>query len=449
MSLVTAARAGRAVHPTAAPLVAPAGTHVQRRGYAAPAKPTKTAASRFRSNTQNDKKKRGPRDAGLFRPMSVNNLTDPVFQSDQRTQLQLPVFRPEAITPMAAAKAMAFPQNESKALKAYGLPTNILVDYLLLSRPCSVVREATITMLDQLDKAAGSSSKDTRVVFTGKSGCGKSHLLLQAVQYAIQKQWISLYIPRAINLVNSTTPYAYDPRTQTYGQPAFAQQLLKRFVDVNEALVRPLTIQDSYPFEERSIGSGAPFLDLIGVGLEYQHQAPTVLSALLDELAKQTKYPVLLAVDDFQALYCTSAYRDPFFRAVKAYHLTLPRTLLEFASGKKAFTRGAVFGALSTQNTTFRTPLELTESLGLEPTGPSNPYVPREANLIAYAQGLKNFPVPERLTVDEAASIFDVWHQVKALHVPRGDEIFLAKYTEAGGNAREFVNKGLLQTIAM
>ncbi|KAI0358308.1 hypothetical protein OH77DRAFT_1421633 [Trametes cingulata] len=449
MSLVAAARTCRAVHSTATPLAA-AGAHVQTRGYATPAKPAKKTASKFKSNKKSkEDKKRAPRDAGLFRPMSVNNLTHPVFQSEQRMQLQLPLFRPEAITPTAATQALAFPQDESKALKAYGLPTNILVDYLLLSKPCSVVREATVTVLDQLDQAAGSSSKDTRVVFTGKPGCGKSYLLLQAVQYAIQKQWISLYIPRAINLVNSSTAYAYDPRTQTYGQPAFAQQLLKRFVDVNEALVRPLTVQESYPFDERSIGSGAPFLDLISVGLEYQHQAPTVLSALLDELAKQTQYPVLLAIDDFQALYCTSAYRDPFFKTIKAYHLTLPRMLLEFASGKRAFARGAVFGALSSQNTVYRPPLELIEALGLEPDRPSNPYVRREAELIEYAQGLKNFPVPERLTVDEAASIFDVWHQVKALHIPRGDEMFLAKYTEAGGNAREFVKKGLLQTIAM
>ena len=34
----------------------------------------------------------------------------------------------EALTPAAAGKAMSFPQEESKALKAYGLPTNILVD---------------------------------------------------------------------------------------------------------------------------------------------------------------------------------------------------------------------------------------------------------------------------------------------------------------------------------
>ena len=151
-----------------------------------------------------------------------------------------------------------------------------------------------------------------------------------------------------------------------------------------------------------------------------------------------SRFPVLLAIDDFQALYNLSTYRDPYFKMVKAYHLTLPRTLLEFASGKQSFVclsfppsmhvhahiyipqaRGAVLGALSTQNKAFRAPLELTEALGLTPDVPSNPYVRREPELVEYAQGLRSFPVPEQLTVDEAASLFDVWHNVKALHLSK------------------------------
>ncbi|KAI0741258.1 mitochondrial ribosomal death-associated protein 3-domain-containing protein [Daedaleopsis nitida] len=452
MSFAVALRSGRlpcgAVKKAAIP-AATSAIAVQARGYAAPAKPTKKTASKFRSNAKNEQTKSAPRDPGLFRPMAASALTDPIFQSDQRTPLQLPTFRAETITPEVANTAMAFPTEDSKALKAYGLPTNVLVDYLLLSKPCSVIRQVTVDVLNELDKAAGSSSANARLVFTGKPGCGKSYVLLQAVQYSVQKEWISFYIPRAINLVNSSTPYTYDPRTQTYGQPAFAQQLLKRFVDVNEALIQGMKVQRTYPFEERTIDSTSSLMDLINLGLEVQQQAPTVINTLLTELSEQTKFPVLLAIDDFQALYCVSHYRDPFYKAIKAYHLSLPRTLLEFASGKRSLQRGAVLGALSTQNTTFRAPLELVEALGLEPTVPSNPYVRREPELVAYASGLRNFPVPDKLTVDEAASIFEVWQSTKALHITRGDETFLSKYTEAGGNAREFVQKSLLQTVAM
>lgn len=68
--------------------------------------------------------------------------------------------------------------------------------------------------------------------------------------------------------------------------------------------------------------------------------------------------------------------------------------------------------------------------------------------------------------MEEAAAIFDVWQTAKAPHIgtwivpggsvvdiddglARGDEMFLSKYTEAGGNAREFVQKSMLQTVAM
>ena len=51
------------------------------------------------------------------------------------------------------------------------------------------------------------------------------------------------------------------------------------------------------------------------------------------------RYPVLLAIDDFQSLYSQSKYRDARFNTLKAYHLSLPRLLLEFASGRQQFVR--------------------------------------------------------------------------------------------------------------
>ena len=71
--------------------------------------------------------------------------------------------------------------------------------------------------------------------------------------------------------------------------------------------------------------------------------------------------------------------------------------------------------------------------------------------------------VPEKLNVNEAASLFGVWNKNKSFHTrelgaasrwidtdhsPAGsDEFFLAKYTESGGNPRDFVWKGLLSTL--
>ena len=74
-----------------------------------------------------------------------------------------------------------------------------------------------------------------------------------------------------------------------------------------------------------------------------------------------------------------------------------------------------MLGALSCSDTRFGTPLELAESLNIPYNGPSSPYVQRKPELVEYAKGLKTIPVPARLQVDEAASIFEVWMQDKAL----------------------------------
>lgn len=155
--------------------------------------------------------------------------------------------------------------------------------------------------------------------------------------------------------VNSSTSYAYDPRTRTYVQPAYAAQTLQNFLTANSRLLEKLRTPEVVHIEGRAtIERGAPVTDLIAVGVKDQNAAPTVLSTLMEFLGQQTeyvsrlidlgllmkvitRYPVMLAIDDFQALYCKTSYKDPQFSTIKSYHLSMPRLLLEYASGKKSF----------------------------------------------------------------------------------------------------------------
>lgn len=161
----------------------------------------------------------------------------------------------------------------------------------------------------------------------------------------------------AIETVNSSTSYVYDPRTRTYLQPVSASSTLQKFLAVNSPLLQKLRIPENFPIEGRdTITQGAPLTDLIAVGVKDQSSAPAILSTLMEILGKQTeyvaryvdpgrftkvfiRYPVLLAIDDFQALYCKTSYKDPQFSTIKSYHLSMPRLLLEYASGKKSFVR--------------------------------------------------------------------------------------------------------------
>lgn len=113
---------------------------------------------------------------------------------------------------------------------------------------------------------------------------------------------------------------------------------MQRFKTVNSELLKDLTLQRDFVLERRTLPQGTPITDLLDIGLKDQTLAPLVLSALFSELSSQKSHPVLLAVDDFQSLYShTSSYRTPRFESIKTYHLSIPRLLLDFASGKTSF----------------------------------------------------------------------------------------------------------------
>ena len=139
------------------------------------------------------------------------------------------------------------------------------------------------------------------------------------------------------------------------------------------------------------------------------------------------RYPVLLAVDDFQALYQRSAYRDPHFREIHSFHLSIPRLILEYANAKRVFKRGAFIAALSTNNTRFRLPIELLEALQILPEQPLNSWMKRYTPYADYATGLQPFAIPSRLTLAEAAALFELWSNQGALH--SGSSDFLALTT--------------------
>ncbi|EJD07363.1 uncharacterized protein FOMMEDRAFT_16060 [Fomitiporia mediterranea MF3/22] len=330
-------------------------------------------------------------------------------------------------------------------MKTFGLPRNVLVDFRLLSAPCSVSRRTTQSIARRLDLAAKGSSLNDRLVMTGPAGCGKSYLMLQTVSYALANEWIVMYIPRAHKLVDSSTTYFYDARTQTYLQPTASNQILQRFLNVNKKIIDQMKVTKEVVFERRaSVPVGEPLLSLFAIAASEQHLAPMILSVVLEELGKQEKFPVLLAVDEFQSLYCKTEYRNQHYEHIKSYHLSLPRLVMEYASGKRVFNRGAVLGAVSQSLTQYPFTPEL--QTALERDKSIDPYTKLIPGMVEYAQGLKALRVPDKLEYAEAAAMFEIWMKDRALHSDAYDELFLSKYSESSGNARDFVHGGLLAT---
>jgi small subunit ribosomal protein S29 len=92
-----------------------------------------------------------------------------------------------------------------------------------------------------------------------------------------------------MNLVNSTTTYAYDIRTQTYFQPAFASQTLQRVLTANPVALSSLQTQEELSLERKAaVPAGTSLADLIHLGLKDPSISPIILDRLLEELGKQT-----------------------------------------------------------------------------------------------------------------------------------------------------------------
>ena len=127
----------------------------------------------------------------------------------------------------------------------------------------------------------------------GRSGCGKSFLLLQVVQHCASTDWIVIYIPRAVNLVNSTNSYVYDIRTQTYLQTEFALQTLQRMLTVNSKVLDSVQLHEDLELDNISHSAGELLTVVIraalGAHTRRLAQAPFVLEAVMKSIEKQTK----------------------------------------------------------------------------------------------------------------------------------------------------------------
>ncbi|KAG7088682.1 hypothetical protein E1B28_012653 [Marasmius oreades] len=472
--LVRASTRSYPVRATILPL--PSQKCKSERHYAKPATPASRQTNAFKNRggkvSKNPKAFSRKSRVGTFRSMNPASLSLDIFQFGKLPPLDLPTFSPNLITEPNIGKAVQYAPLNNDPIKWFGTPKNLLLEHRLLSQRASIIRDVTVSAARILDEASETSSERTRIVLTGRPGCGKSSLLLQAVRYTLAKDWVVIYIPRARQTINSTSTYTYDIRTQTYLQPHFAHETLRRTLAVNEKILSEMRMTGSLALEKREIPSGTTLAGLAEVGVKeglgttaQGVLAPVILERLLLELGKQKRNPVLLAVDDFQCIYTPmSEYRDPHFSRIRPYHLSVPRLLLEYASGKRTFYRGAVVGAITASDPEYRTSVELRDALKLGPdlwdlcgssksrgegvkSGISGPLEKRNKVFVEYAKGLRSLQLPKGFTLPEAAAAFEVWMKDGSVLGNPTDELLLSKYTESAGNPRDFIWKGLLSSL--
>ncbi|KAJ7783869.1 mitochondrial ribosomal death-associated protein 3-domain-containing protein [Mycena maculata] len=305
-----------------------------------------------------------------FRAMPPTALThelfEPASEGPGRLEFDLPPLRGGAGTGLAPGVVTKFDDRDPSAPhRAFGVPRRLLLEFRVLGTPLSVTTHTTLALIQSLHSSLLSPS---RLVLNGRPGVGKSFALLQAASYAAStSEWLVLYIPRARALVDASSPYSYSLSTRTYHQPKAARELLRRTDRANHHILQHLST--SAPITLASgevVPEGTMLPEVVSLGLADPENAQVLLEGLVDSMASQNVFPLLIAVDDFQALTGTSFYRDPvYFRPIRPWHLGVPRLLLEYASGRRQIAKGIFLGALTTSDTQFTVTPQLAAALDL------------------------------------------------------------------------------------
>jgi small subunit ribosomal protein S29 len=84
---------------------------------------------------------------------------------------------------------------------------------------------------------------------------------------------------------------------------------------------------------------------------------------------------------------------------------------------------------LSLSDKTYGLSQELRYALGLQPWLQPSPYLKVAPEITTFTRGIQILKVPEKLNVNEAASLFEIWSKNKSLHTResmcRLDELIL------------------------
>jgi Mitochondrial ribosomal death-associated protein 3 len=137
------------------------------------------------------------------------------------------------------------------------------------------------------------------IVLDGDSGIGKSTTMLNVALQYHQSESLVLYVP---NLSSWTSgKYEFESTPNGYLQPTLCKHILSELVAWNESILKTL----SSPVANQTL------LQYCQSGISNLKSSSQVLSLVLDHiLSNNCDKQVLIALDQVNALYCSTMYRD-------------------------------------------------------------------------------------------------------------------------------------------
>ena len=137
----------------------------------------------------------------------------------------------------------------------------------------------------------------------------------------------------------------YSPACATYLQPEVATHLLQALLQVNGRILKRIEAPDAHVEGVRVPGGTLESMIRHALADENAHVRQLALEQVLRTLTQQTEVPFVVAIDDVQAYFMTSSYRDPDYVPLEAYELAVPRALRDLVLAPRS--QAVVLSALS------------------------------------------------------------------------------------------------------
>ncbi|KAJ1964133.1 hypothetical protein GGI12_001617 [Dipsacomyces acuminosporus] len=334
-----------------------------------------------------------------------------------------------------------FLQIDERVLQSIGkdhYPGYLAGDFKLFGKAALLYRQITQRLVDQLSKYAGEGAPKKATVIDGPNGSGKSAELLKLVSFAAASNYIVIYAYSTIRWVNSSRPYAPSTADDSFLQHEAVLDLLRTTLSLSQDALAQVSLGKSTTVGKKTFDAEKTLADLVEFGVQTPALAHDVLDQLLSVASAQTKVPVVIALDEVNALWCNTAYRDQEDAILPANRLRLVRSLLPFFEGAKTLAKGWAVGATSYLETKYM-PKDLKARLNPPRAIPiANKDVASDPNLAKPATEVPFDVVKlDRLSASEAKGILDFYYSVNVVQAPVTEALVAKKWIFANGNPRQ------------
>ncbi len=210
-----------------------------------------------------------------------------------------------------------------------------------------LVRDCFLRARQRALLPAGDAAGSRCLVLDGPSGAGKSILLAQLVACARSAGYLALYVPRGRAMTVDSSFYRHEAsEPPAWDTPDHARALLSALAAAHGGML------DALPQKRPGAAPGATLRALVAQGTASNASPAVAVDAalsMLDELARVSDVPVLIAVDELNALWGWSEYHQVTGprsrRRLTAAELRISAALRAFDAPPMA--RGVRLGATS------------------------------------------------------------------------------------------------------